>query len=275
MRRLRQVFFNFLFFSLFFSPLQALELKRVILSTNDDPFYIEFWPIVAPIWQAMGLRPTLALIADEDCPIDTSIGDVIRFDPIPNIPIALQAQAIRLLLPTYFPDEGCLISDIDMLPISRSYFFDGAEICPEDAFLVYRDRVFDYGYDYAFQRYPICYIAANGAVFASLFQNRCEYDFAEVLRQWAAKDYGWNTDEIILYASLMSWEHKGELVVRLGHGDQPRLDRGSWKSDFSSIDYSHYIDCHCPRPYSEYQESIDEVVAGIWKLLEISPNHGS
>lgn len=268
MRKLRQSLFQILLSVFCFSPLHGLELKRVILSTNDNPLYIEFWPIVAPIWQAMGLRPTLALIGDEDCPIDTSLGDVFRFDPIPNVPEAMQAQAIRLLLPTYFPDEGCLISDIDMLPICRSYFFDGADVCPEDAFLVYRDRVFDYGFQYAFERYPICYIAANGSVFASLFQIGPDTDFSEILRKWAAKDYGWNTDEIILYSTLKNWERKGGLVVRLGHGDEPRLDRGSWKSDFSSIDYSFYVDCHCPRPYSAYKESIDEVVAGIWKLLD-------
>src|SRR5579872_2110798 len=100
------------------SSLGSLELKRVILSTDKNPFYSEFWPIVAPIWAKMGFIPTLALIAEDDASIDTSLGDVIRFQPLPDVPLSLQAQAIRLILPVLFPEDGCILSDIDMIPIS-------------------------------------------------------------------------------------------------------------------------------------------------------------
>src|SRR3990172_8018007 len=134
-----------LFFSLISSSfLNALDLNRVILSTNNNPLYIEFWPVVAPLWEAMGLRPTLALVADENCTVDSTLGDVIRFPPLKDVPVAMQAQVIRLFLPAFFPDDGCLIADIDMLPISRSYFFSGAASCPDRSFLVYRDQAFEY-----------------------------------------------------------------------------------------------------------------------------------
>jgi hypothetical protein len=119
---------------LVFNPLHALELKRVILATDENPMYIDFWPIVAPLWKAMGFAPTLALIAHSECKVDTSLGDVIRFEPIAGIPTSLQAQVMRLFLPIFFPNEGCILSDIDMLPISASYFFEGAAHCPDDAF---------------------------------------------------------------------------------------------------------------------------------------------
>lgn len=236
--------------------LNAIELKRVILSTNNNPLYIEFWPVVAPLWQAMGIKPTLALVADEQCPIDTSLGDVIRFPPMEGIPESLQAQVVRLFLPVLFPDDGCLIADIDMLPISKSYFSEGAKSCSEEAFLVYRDGA----EGCRGTRYPMCYVAANGRVFGSLFKISKYEEIQELVRQWAAAGFGWNTDELMLYSSVMEWERQGGQVVRLGHDVQGRLDRGNWKIDFNSLDISRYIDCHCPRPYSAYRDSIDQVV---------------
>ena len=245
------------------SPLQAIELERVILSTNNDPIYIEFWPIVAPLWEAMGLRPTLALIADEACQVDTSLGDVIRFAPLPGVPESLQAQAIRLFLPSLFPDEGCLISDIDMIPISKAYFVQGAAECPDEGFLVYRDNAEGYK-----GRYPMCYVAAKGRIFSSVFGITNPEEILDLVSTWARLEYGWNTDEILLYSYTAYWESKGGHVVRLGHVVGPRLDRGNWNLDWNTLEVSKYIDCHCPRPYSAFRDSIDRIVVDIHKQLQ-------
>jgi hypothetical protein len=240
----------------------AFPLHRVILSTNNDPLYIQFWPIVAPIWESMGIRPTLALIATEDCPIDTSIGDVLRFDPLPDVPEALQAQAIRLLIPAFFPDDVCLISDIDMLPMSPSYFIEWALPCPDDAFLVYRDIVWGDS-----SRYTMCYNAAKGRVFAEIFGVHSLEDIPKILRYWNSLQLGWETDELVLFADLIKWENKGNLVMRLGHFIPKRLDRGQWKID-DSFDASQWVDCHCPRPYMDHKESIDIVLKSLKEHIE-------
>jgi hypothetical protein len=244
-----------------FQCLPSLELKRVILSTNNNPNYIQFWPVVAPVWLAMGLRPTLALIANENCTVDESLGDVIRFDPIPGVPESLQAQVVRLLLPTLFPEDGCIISDIDMIPISRSYYFNGASKSPPDAFLIYRDKA----YGASIPAYPMCYFAAEGQVFSSVFGITEKEQFQDVIVHWASLGYGWNTDEYVLYLYLKSWEEAGNQIVRLGQGVGPRLDRSNWIVDDKNI--GKYIDCHCPRPYSKYKSSIDKVVKAIFELL--------
>jgi len=239
------------------SSLSALELNRVIVATNDNPNYIEFWPIVAPLWEEMGLRPTLALVADEECVVDSTLGDVIRFKPLSGIPTSLQAQVIRLLLPTLFPDDGCIISDIDMLPISRSYFFESARACAQDAFVIYRDGA----YDHTEKKYPMCYFAAKGRTFASVFNVS---NLREMIEEWASYGWGWNTDELVLYKFVNQWS--GE-VIHLGHGVGPRLDRLYWESQMVNLerDIGYYIDCHCPRPYSENRETIDAVVREIRK----------
>ena len=250
---------KFVLFLLFFLPLQfiqCLELTRVIVSSNNDPMYIQFWPIVAPLWQKMGLCPTLLLVADEDCTVDTSIGEVIRFEPLPDVPQSLQAQAIRLLAPALFPEDGCLISDIDMLPVSFSYFFNGAYGVPSDAFLVYRQECFG--------RWPMCYVAAKGEVFSSIFEVTCIEDFPARLREWYALGHGWNTDEVVMYSLVRKWEREqGGLVHRLHHSVGARLDRAQWDSQIKSLEIDKYIDCHSVRPYSEHKNSIDQVVEAI------------
>jgi hypothetical protein len=50
---------------------QCLKIDRVILSTDNNPDYIQFWPIVSRVWQEyIGIKPTLALIADKSVYID-------------------------------------------------------------------------------------------------------------------------------------------------------------------------------------------------------------
>ncbi|NGX52905.1 MAG: hypothetical protein KR126chlam5_01211 [Candidatus Anoxychlamydiales bacterium] len=249
------LFLNLIFFSLY-----GLELERVILSTTNNPSYIEFWPIVAPIWESIGLRPTLALIADEKCPIDTSIGDVIRFAPLEGVPESLQAQVIRLLLPILFPDDGCLIADIDMIPISQSYFHEGSAPCSEDAFIVYRNMA--PGYEKG-GRFPMCYIAAKGKIFSDIFGINSYEEIPKLIRSLAQKGYGWSTDEITIYTYAKKWEKNGGDLICLNHRIGPRLDRIRWNIDFNNLDISKYIDCHCPRPYSTHRNLIDKVIQAI------------
>lgn len=245
----------------------TLEIQRVILATDDNPFYKEFWPIVAPLYKKMGFTPTLAFIAEEGTPIDLSLGDVIYFPPIRGVSKALQAQAIRLLLPALYPDDGCFVSDIDMILISRDYIVEGAELCPDDAFLVYRDLVASIYPG----TYPMCYVAAKGCVFGAVFQVESLEHIRDKLLFWASLGLGWNTDERVLFQSAIAWELSGGRVVRLGHGVSRRLDREAWNFQLDQIDFRDWIDCHCPRPYSQHRQTIDELVQAFDAFISSCP----
>ena len=110
---------------------ECVKLQRVILSTNCNPYYSDFWPLVAPLWKAMGLQPTLAFVAHEDCQLDETLGDVIRFKPIDGVSEALQAQACVFYCHLSF--RSCMsIPDIDMTPVSFNYYTDTAVLCTDD-----------------------------------------------------------------------------------------------------------------------------------------------
>jgi hypothetical protein len=241
-----------------FVELNALRLDRVIVSTDMNPTYVQFWPIVAKVWkEVVGLPCTLVVIGCPDESIDTSLGDVIFFEPIEGIPTSLQAQVIRLFAPCLdqYQDQVCLISDVDMIPLCRWYFKKSVKNIPEDCFVVYRDGC-DKG-----ERYPMCYNAAKGSVFREIFNIRTLDDIRELIIEWAALDLKWNTDEIMLTKILKEWNKASQRCFCLGHNTVGRVDRLDWQYSKTLVKKHHYIDAHMVRPYLQYQQAIDDLVA--------------
>ena len=186
--------------------------------------------------------------------VDESLGDVIRFEPIEGIPTSLQAQTIRLLLPAYFPDDVCIISDIDMIPLNREYFIDSVAGLPEDTFVVYREVA-------AIPKFPMCYIAAKGSVFKEVFHINDVAAIKDIITYWHSLNIGWNTDERVLYHCLLQWPLYEKKCIRLGHEAVRRIDRyWGWQPDDQLLEQGYYIDAHCPRPYSAHKKEIDAIV---------------
>ncbi len=239
------------------SFLEPMKLDRVILSTDANPDYIQFWPVVAKAWKKLtGVRPTLALIADANVQIDESLGDVIRFEPIPGVPTSMYAQAVRLLLPALFPDDTCIVSDIDMLPMTRSYFVDLIKNVPDTHFVIYRDRA----YPPKFVQYPMCYVAAKGRVFGEVFHITSRDEIPTIICAWKELGYGWNTDELVMYQYLSRWSGFLNRTARFGHTGVQRLDRSRWHMNDHLISSGHYTEAHMPRPYARYKNSIDRII---------------
>lgn len=259
---------HLMLFMLLTLQVHALKLDRVILATDANPDYIEFWPIVAKAWkEIVGIKPTLALIAHADVSVDESLGDVIRFEPIEGIPTSFQAQVIRLLLPVLYPDDVCILSDIDMIPLNQTYFLDSIASCPNDSFVVYRDKA----YNESELKYPMCYLAAQGSTFQEIFDVTTLQDIRKKIKKLHKHGLGWNTDELMLYDYLQKWEGFASRCVKLGHAVQKRIDRSYWNHDRRLLRLGHYIDAHCPRPYSQYKKSIDQLIGkGKSRLSEIS-----
>lgn len=180
-----------------------MKPTRVILASNTNPEYIQFWPLVARHWQAIHhLRPTLFFIGPKDRPLETDIGDVIFVDPLPGIPTSFQAQMIRLFAPTLFPEDCCVICDIDLLLLEPDFFRHyGVDQLPDT------DWVSLNRYGMAFQHVSLSYQVAKGQTFRNVFG--CDGQNLESIRnhiqKYAGKDLKWATDELVLAAALRRW----------------------------------------------------------------------
>lgn len=256
MKKLLALFFTLILLS---SDSNAFKIDRAIVSTDTNATYSDFWPLVAKAWKEMGIKPTLALIAPKDFKIDEKIGDVIRFEPIPGIPTSFQAQVIRLLLPIYFEDEVSLISDIDMLPLSKDYYCNSVKNVKDDCFVIYRDQAYKRD---NYEMYPMCYNAAKGKVFKELFKIKSIEDIKAKIIEWYGLGCGWTTDERMLYKHIQEWEKKDKKrIVKLGHEVEKRIDRGEWEYDKDLVKKKYYIDSHMLRPYKQYKKEIDTLVS--------------
>ena len=246
-----------------------MKIDRVIVSTNDNPNYVDFWPLVAEAWNIIGIKPTLFLIS-EDFEVDTGVGEVIRVKPLESAPTALQAQCIRLIGPTLFPDEVCLLSDLDMMPLSREYFTEQIKQVDENKLVVFSSDAYPHGHPCI----PMCYIAAKGKLYEEVFDVKFD-DYADIIQNWYNMDYGWNTDERILHDKLKSWSKYEEECVNLkrgfrqGYSAPKRIDRTDMAFIPMKIFEKLYVDFHMPRPYSKYTEVINYIFDCFKKSQEI------
>lgn len=239
------------------TSLFCFKLDRVILSSDSNPVYLDNWELVAKSWSnIVGIKPTLALIANDDVKIDESLGDVIRFKPIPGIPDGFYAQVVRLLLPAMFGQEFCIISDIDMMPISKDYFLKSVANINKDYFVIYKSTLY---YDKNSPEYAMCYVAARGELFKHLFELGSIEGIEEKVKEWFNLGLGWSTDQKLLYKQV----HKSIVPVkRLNHGFHRRIDRWIrdnkyfWSYDINKFKQGYYSDFHLPRPIQLFYNEI-------------------
>ena len=95
-----------------------MKIDTVILSSYDNPDYIQFWPIVSEAWTLMGVEPILIYTGEQKLNLK---GNVINFYS-KNMDSSFVAQNIRILYPSLLDGNTCIVSDIDNLPLSKNYF---------------------------------------------------------------------------------------------------------------------------------------------------------
>lgn len=160
--------------------------------------------------------------------------------------------------PAYFEDEVCIISDIDMLPLSRDYFVNSIQEFSDDTFVVYRDHA----YGKTAHRFPMCYNAGKGSLYKSIFRLQSIADIPQTIKKWVEKGLGWNTDELILTAYVRNWAAGLGKCAFLGHTamESRRIDRSNWTYDKAKISSDYYIDAHMVRPLDQYYSQIKALV---------------
>ncbi len=186
---------------------------------------------------------------------------------------AFQAQCIRLLYPAVLDTEGAvLISDVDMVPLSRAYFHEPVERIDARHFLAYRDVLLPSG------EIPICYNAALPAVWSEIFDVRSREDVRTRLSEWGTGLHydgkhggsGWHADQVILYRTLIARGrgHRDVWILRDAYTGLERLQKVVLQrrphlvdAERDRIRRGEYADYHVLVPYDDHRALNDEVVA--------------
>ena len=251
-----------------------MKVDLVIHSSDSHPFYLDFWPLVSRVWkEVFGLDPILLYIDDNhEIPIDETYGKVIKLKPVPDVPKYLQCLWIRYWWPSQVPDKVCMISDIDMFPLSRKYFIDQIAAIPNDKYV----------HLHAANHYlPSCYHVANGHLFKKVldlhdsWEDSVKYlhsldngtihstSVTENMHHWGADEH-YATDKVRSYSD--------QSVFVFFNRNWKRIDRSDWNYSPHDIKRDKYADSHSIRPYSDPYNKlrIDKLIAEIFEYCRKS-----
>jgi len=238
------------------------------MSCDDNSYYLDFWPLVSQVWKhRIGYEPVLIHIG-ENRNISDEFGEVIHSEPIKGYPIHTQAQLARLWYPQKELNTVWITSDIDMFPISRTYWknipLNGFDWCNLNTDM---------------QNYfPICYNIASGENFKKILSAPDNFgDFLAMVtsthtsslthkpENWNRESMSsWSIDEVFLSSMVCSHRDSGGVVLQSlrpgGRQSARRLDRVDWNPNISLIQNDWYIDCHSLRPLHHYSTEIKKIM---------------
>jgi len=241
---------SLIFLTLIFFSNYSHKIDRVILAVDSNYEYSSFWPVVKNWWaNLIGIKQvTLVYIGNKN--LCSDFKNIIHFKPIPDVPTSFFARCVRLLIPAvYFPDEVCLISDIDIIPLNKDFFVKTIKDLPKDTFIIY--HLYPQSEYRSKIRIPMCYIAGKGNIFSEMFNIHTRAEIPQLIKSWYSKKMGFITDEVMLFNYFENWkqENKNYKIFNFPDFYQRRILDRSLPYDINLIKENYYFDAHCPRPY--------------------------
>lgn len=251
-----------------------MKIDFVLTAVNDNPYYYNLYPYVAKVWkEKFNLDLIIIFIGDK---IPTILKEfehnIILFKPIENIHTIYISQVIRLLYPALFDNKNILITDLDIIPISKNYFLDNIENIDENHFITYTDRYINQ------EMYAMCYNLANSNIWKKIFNINSIEDIKNFLINNYNKEYngkkncpGWYSDQKILYKYLQKYNNL--IIFNDKQLNYKRLDgKGTKKLKFiiENLDnildnINDYSDFHMLRNYEKYKKILEKIITRILK----------
>ena len=235
--------------------------------------YLDFFPIVNRSWKDLcGIRCLMILVANElPAKLEAFKDDIILFPPIPGVSDILISQMVRLLYTCLFTEtsNAIIVSDMDLIPMNKSFYIDSATNVPEDHFLVYRDACFEEN------QIAICFNAATREVWKQVWRNfgvkiESLEDIQNYLKTVAGQTVydgrpgqpGWTTDQLLLYQMIFKFKDDTSRVTILNDKitKHMRLDRiythqlvANKEFVLQQVNQGFYSDYHMQRPWNNYK----------------------
>lgn len=252
-----------------------MKIDRVIFCLNNNKTYTGFWNINSKIWsEKYSITPTLFYVGEqnefEKLNLSKNHGDVFF---LPNSKNDLTNGSKRnwtitwslFYGATYFPNETCITSGIDQIPLG--------------------DHIAKFVEKYDDEKYLVCWSDAyskNEVLFPSSHHVGKGKDFKEIYKisdDWEeelnkiynkknlystiAHDY-WGIDEA--YSSEIILRKRSEKVILVkdffDDWSNRRIDyrKNGLGHDVNLLKDGYYSELHAPRPYESYQTAIDEII---------------
>ena len=220
-----------------------MKIDVCLTAIDLNKQYLLQLPITKLFWnEVIGIPFKVILIANKiPKHFEYYKDDIILFPPIPKIHTAFQAQCVRLLYPALMKEykNSILISDIDLIPLSKKFFLELPKNIRSNNFIYYRSAYLKN------KMIGILNVAAAQKTWKEIFSVRNEKDIRKILKSWYSKDYTtrkgnptWYTDQKMLYKYVIDWNKKTNRFIHLN--DKKTKFRNY---DFKRFDpYKNFVD---------------------------------
>lgn len=258
----------------------------VTISCNDDPIYWEFWNPISKHWkQQFGIHPVLFYYGQKNQSLSEEHGTVIYHDVLEGVPDYVAATWGRFWVTKFFPNKMCLVSDIDMFPLSKHFFinaptkktaythlnsgaYHGGNPCtwlhkgmsvPVCYHLASSDVIMDvYGFDNSYEIELNKLLNADYTEYGNKFSDTGEH---HLQRASFANGGMWGIDEMYSSMLLRSWIGRtGEFISSSQITTSDRLCRSRLWAQLMGNNTRKFIDFHSTRPYTEYKTVIHSIL---------------
>jgi hypothetical protein len=244
-----------------------MKIDCVLTSVNNNKLYYDFIPFFIKSWNKLYPDIDVKIIyIGETIPeiFDKYKNNIILFNNklCSNISSSFISQYIRILYPSILNyKNGILITDIDMIPMNKSYFTEYIIDYDNTKFIHYRSNVCMNNNEIA-----ICYSVATNKIWSDITKiNNLDDIYILLNKKWNDIEYiegsgniGWSTDQLDLYNYINKWDNKKIQFIKLNDKitNFKRLDRNTFTLNnmniINNIKNHYYSDYHCYRPMNKY-----------------------
>ena len=151
-----------------------MKLTTVLSAVNDNSDYYNFLPYQVIFWNKYNIKFICVFVGDKiPDNLQPYKQNIILWPYNNDISSAFVAQNIRLYYPALLslPDDECvMITDMDMLPCSDTYYKSGCEPYSKQDFVYYRYISDEDKHVY------ICYNSAHPETWGNVFGITCSDD---------------------------------------------------------------------------------------------------
>lgn len=251
-----------------------MKLDCVLSAVNEEKLYIDFVPIFIKTWTKLYPNTDVKVILIcENIPNNLLEfkDNIIHFPPLEGVSTCFTSTYIRTLYPAILNyNNGILISDIDMLPMNRTYYSENIKKYDNDKFIYLRHVCL------RSKEIAICYNVATPKIWGEIYNIKTLDDIKQTLTTRfksikyidgppGKKRPGYNTDQLDLYKKVHEWHEKTNNFIILKDSETgfKRLCRSQRftlnEKTMKNISNGVYSDCHTYRPYSTYKEINDKI----------------
>lgn len=153
-----------------------MKIKNVVLSSNLDDTYIQFWPLVSGIWKRLfreeNIQVNVVLGLLTDLPENSHFvkecrhyGKTILIRPSLDYAEPVQAKLIRLFLASKL-EGGSILGDIDLIPLRLKDYITRLSHVPDNCIASYGSNAYNRTQDHF--KVPMCYLSSSKETFQKI-----------------------------------------------------------------------------------------------------------